>query len=143
LDGDHDAHRTLKVEHVDGNHYTISGNDRLQPSLRFVLDATRDANTWSVGSVRYSPVKNGDKHAVTVQFGTPIAPTTSASTVELIIGKKTSVASGTLVLSGEPLDRTTVLEMKTPTWAHGKSLLEETKSSGGSLITLAHLKDQP
>jgi len=143
LDGDHDAHRTLKVEHVDGNHYTISGSDRLQPSLRFVLDAMRDANTWSVGSVRYSPVKNGDKHAITVQFGTPIAPTISASTVELIVGKKTNLASGTLVLSGEPLDRTTVLEMKTPTWVHGKSLLEETKSSSGSLTTLAHLQDQP
>jgi hypothetical protein len=143
LDGDRDAHRTLKVERIDGNHYTISGSDRLQPSVRFVLEATRVADTWSIGSLRYSPVKNGDKHAVTVQFGTPIGPTTTASTVELIVGKKTNLASGTLALSGEPLDRTAVLEMKTPTWAHGKSLLEETKSSAGNLTTRARRQDQP
>ncbi|NYF80228.1 hypothetical protein [Granulicella arctica] len=143
LGGDHDTHRTLKVEHVDGNHYIISGSDSLQPAIQFVLDATRLADTWSVGSVRYSPVKNGDKHAVTVQFGTLIGPTTSTSTVELIVGKKTSLASGTLVLSGNALDRTAVLEIKTPTWAHGKSLLEETISSNGNLTTSSHLQEQP
>jgi hypothetical protein len=34
LDGTHGAHRTLKIEHVDGTHFLISASDRQQPLTR-------------------------------------------------------------------------------------------------------------
>jgi len=143
LDGSHSTHRTLTVDHVDGAHYTINGTDSLQPLVRFVLDATRTGDAWSIASVRYSPVKDAEKHAMTVRFGKPLDGTVQASTVELFAGKKTRLASGSLTLSGSAVDRTALLTMDTPTWSQGKALVEETKASGTSVETLAKLQSKP
>ncbi len=143
LDGSHGTHRTLTIDHVDGAHYTISGSDNLHPLVRFVLDATRTTDSWSIASIRYSPVRDAEKHAIIVRFGTPLHSTAQASTIELFAGKKTRLASGSLALSGSAVDRTALLTMDTPTWSRGKVLLEESKASGTSVETLAKLQNKP
>jgi len=143
LDGSRGTHRTLTIDRIDGAHATISGSDSLQPLVRFVLDATRTADSWSIAGIRYSPVRDAEKHAITVRFGTPLDGTAQASTVELFAGKKTRLASGSLALSGSAVDRTALLTMDTPTWSRGKVLVEETKASGSSVETLAKLQNKP
>jgi hypothetical protein len=80
---------------------------------------------------------------MTLKFETPISPAVSASALELIVGKKTSIAKGTITLSGTPADRTALLDMTTPAWLNGKSLTEETTASTSGLTVEAHLQHKP
>lgn len=143
LDGAHGAHRTLRIERADGNHFLISATDRMQPTVHSLIDANRTDDSWAISSIRYSPVKEGDKHSMTLKFGTPVGPGVPGSTLELVAGKKASIAKGTLTLSGTPMDRTALLDMSIPSWLSGRVLTEETTASTKGFTIEAHLRHKP
>ncbi len=135
LDGATGDHRTLRIEKSDGAHFLISGTDRFQPSVRFVLDATRTADGWTVASVRYAPLRDGDKHFLTLT--TPPADGKPAE-IALTPGKKKAIATGTLAAAGSAADRTLTLDFATPAWTRGKSMSEQTVSTATTVTVIAH-----
>ena len=124
LDSDAGNHRTLTIDKAEaaseGTHCLITGSDRFAPSAKFTLDATFVGSRWNVASVRYAPVREGEKHSATLMY-------TPSGDVSLVIGKKQTIASGKLAPTGGATDRTLTLDFATPTWAHGKIMVEETQ----------------
>ena len=141
MDGDTGDHRTLRIDRVDGAHVAVSGNDRFHPSVRFTLEATRAGEGWSVERVRYAPVKDGEKHYLTLQFAAGAAAGSSAGeaggSLEISVGKKAKIATASVAVSGETADRTATVKMLTPAWAAGKQVAEETAVAGDSVTITA------
>lgn len=137
MDDDRGDHRTLKIDKVDGAHYVLSGTDRFHPSVRCTLEATRAGDGWSVERVRYAPVKDGDKHFVTLQFATPLSAATTASNLDIVVGKKAKIATASMTLSGDAANRTETVKLLTPAWAAGKQLTEETAATAGTVTVTA------
>ena len=81
----------MRVEKVEGAHVVMTGSDRFAPSVRFMIDATRTGDAWTINSVRYAPTRNGDKHFVTL---TESAAADKPTDISLLVGKKTVIASG-------------------------------------------------
>ena len=135
LDGATGDHRSLRIEKVERTHFIVTGNDRFAPSTRFTLDLTLIGNDWIVNSVRYAPTRDGDKHYVTL---TSTPGNDKPSTVALLVGKKTTIATGTLSVIGAPANHTQKLDFATPAWAHGKTMTEETTATPATLAVAAH-----
>ncbi|SNS37127.1 hypothetical protein SAMN05421770_101696 [Granulicella rosea] len=125
LDGDRGAHRTIRIDKVDGAHVTVTTTDARNPGIRVTTVATRTADAWAIESARYAPVKDGDKHSVTLQF-TP-------ASIDFIAGRKTKFATASIAATGA----TQVVTMKSPDWAKGKSLTEETVAKDGVFTVTA------
>jgi hypothetical protein len=137
LDSDTGDHRTLRVERTDGTHATISGIDRHHPGVSFTIEGLRKADGWSIERVRYAPQHDGEKHYMTLQFGTPLTPASTASNLDLAIGRKAHIATASLTLSGAPNDRTTRVQMQTPQWLRGKDLQEQTTTTASTIATVS------
>ncbi len=121
LDEAHGDHRTLHIDKVAGAHVTITSTDSLRPNVRAVLEATRSGDAWTLDRVRFSPVRDGEKHFLTLQFPSPPSTGASSTPLSLLAGKKT-IASGTLTLTGEAADRSGTLSFSNPAWLSGKTV---------------------
>jgi hypothetical protein len=137
MDGAHGNHRTLRVEKTDGTHVVLRGTDTLRPGIAFAMEGSHTADGWSIDRVRYAPERDGDKHFLSMQFTAPLTSASTASTVDMMIGKKGKMASASLTISGAAADRTATLTVQSPAWAKGKSLVEETTSTATTLSTTA------
>ena len=137
LDEEHGNHRTIRIDRVDGAHFTATCTDRFTPSIQTVIEGTRIADAYSFDRVRYAPVREGDKHFLALQFAAPLSSTADNGTVALLAGKKT-IASGKVASSGTTTDRTGVLSFSSPAWLHGKTMVEESAVAGTGTTLTAH-----
>ena len=137
LEGEQGNHRTLRIAKVDGTKLVITGSDRFDPATVFTMDCTRAADGWSMDRVRYAPVVDGEKHYLAMQFLVPLTGASSASTVDMTIGRKGKMASASLAIGGPAEDRTTSLQVLSPAWAKGKALIEETTTTSATITTTA------
>ena len=124
------SHRSLTVTKVEGAHYTVTGVDSVAPADRFVLEATRSGDAWTLERVRFLAGKNGEKHPLTVQFAPAGA---GSSSVDVVVGRKTVLSSASLATMASADGSKSLLEMKSPAWAKGKTMAEQTTLSGTQL----------
>ena len=137
LDSDTGDHRTLRIEKTDGTHATISGVDHHHPGIIFTIDGSRTANSWSIERVRFAPQHDGEKHYMTLQFSTPLTSESTASNMDLSIGRKAHIATASLTLTGPANDRSTRVAMQSPQWLRGKDLQEQTTTTATTMTTSA------
>ena len=132
-------HRTLRVESITGNEVVLSGSEQSDRFVHFAVSATYAAGVWKVESIRYSPVKEGDKHYIDVRFQPAIAPDAKQVELEITAGKKTLLATAVIALSGPAEDRVGSLAFKKPDWLSKKSITVETKNSTTAIEQIAKL----
>ncbi len=135
LDAASGNHRSLKIDRVDGAHVTLTGSDRFQPQIRFTLEATRTPDGWSTTSLRYFPLRDGDKHFLTLD----LSGDQEKGALTLSVGKKKKrLAEGTLTRScTAATDCTVSAQFATPTWAQSKRMQERSTSTSTRLSTFA------
>jgi len=121
---------TLKIEKAAAPHYTISVANN--PMVKQTIEANYDGTNWSISQIRYAPIKAED-HGLTLQF-TPAFGSTETSTADLIIGKKTKIASATIL--GTP--QRYQLSMKSPDWTKGKQLAASNTITGDTVTLAIH-----
>ncbi len=137
LDGRNGDHRSIRIDRVDGEHLTVTATDRFQPGIRCTLESTRSDAGWSIGQARFSPIRDGEKHTLTLQFATPLSAGVTSVETSLIAGKKKAIAMGKLTV-GDSTKNSLTLNFSTPSWLNGKHLTEELVTANGSLILSAH-----
>ncbi len=119
LDGNNGDHRTLTVSKMEGTHAIISLADKFHPMTNVVMDATYTHGGWTIDKVRYSPLKDGEKHYVTLSFTTS---TPATATMDLSVGKKTNLATASIETGGDGKDRTEAIQFTSPKWAADKTV---------------------
>jgi hypothetical protein len=135
LDGDNGNHRSIRIDKADGARLTVTSVDKFQPGVRCTLDVVRTDDGWSVNSVRFSPLRDGEKHSLTLQFATPLSTSVHASAVTLVVGKKTIIGTGQL-MAADGAEHSVTLNFSAPAWMTGKSVTEEMVTANGS-VTLS------
>lgn len=134
LDEARGDHVQLKIDKVEGTHYTLSVADRFHPELHKMLYATRTGDTWTTDRLTFAPAsKGGDKHTASLTFTPGLTTSATSSTMDLSIAKKQKIATATLATTG---DATTV-EFTAPAWAAKQSITETSTSSGNTLVLTA------
>lgn len=124
LDDASGNHRSIHIDKADGTRITATATDRFQPGVRCILEATRAGDGWSVERVRFAPVRDGEKHALTLQFASPLAPAAAENTsLTLLAGKKT-LATGSVAGTGAGPDRALSLSFSNPAWLAGKTVVD-------------------
>lgn len=131
LDSDTGNHRTLTVDRMDGNHAIVSVVEKYHPMTRVVLEGTFGAAGWTIEKARYSPVKDADKHTLTLAFTTT---TPATGTMEVNVGKKTNLATASVEMGGDAADRTAAVTFTAPKWAAGKQMKEEVATTAGTQV---------
>lgn len=137
LDSRNGDHRSIRIDKVDGPHITVTATDRFQPGVRCTLEAIRNDAGWSIGQARFSPIRDGDKHTLTLQLATPLSAGVNLVETTLIAGKKKVLATGKLTAT-DTTHRSVTLSFSTPSWLNGKNLTEEIVTTDGSLLLSAH-----
>ena len=137
LDEEHGNHRSIHIDKADGAHLTVTSTDRFQPGVHCTLDVTRTGDTWSIDHARFSPVRDGEKHAFTLQLATPLSAATDHTELILIAGKKKTIANGALAASAAP-NHAFTLTFSNPAWLNGKSMTEESTVTSGKVSLSAH-----
>jgi hypothetical protein len=137
LDGEHGNHRSIHIDKVDGTHLTVTSSDRFQPSVHCILDVTRTGDTWSIDHARFSPIRDGEKHALTLQFTPALSTATDTAVITLTVGKKKTIATGKLSAGVAPSHALT-LSVSDPAWLNGKTMTEESATTKGTVTVSAH-----
>ena len=137
LDNENGDHRSIRIDKVDGPHITVTATDRFQSGVRCTLEATRNDTGWSIAQARFSPLRDGDRHSLTLQLATPLSAGVHSVETSLIAGKKKVIATGKLTVSDAP-NHAFTLSFSAPSWLNGKSLTEEMVATNGSLTLSAH-----
>lgn len=134
LDSKAGAHRTVTIDKMDGMHATISLADRMHPLTRTTLTATRTADGWSLDSLRLSPLRDGDKHSMTLMF---TAGSANIGTMEITAGRKTKIASATVERSSTAAEQKQAIVFTAPAWIAGKQLVGQESTTADTLTLLA------
>lgn len=129
-------HRSIHVDKVDGAHIVVTTSDRFQPGVHCTLEAIRSGDGWNIERARFAPVRDGEKHGLTLQFTTPLTATADSTSLTLLAGKKT-LASGSIASTGIAQDHTWTLSFANPTWLAGKTLVEGGSSVAREVVTTA------
>jgi len=119
--------RTLTIEKAAGNQYTI-GLDDGGHAAKQTMDATHDASGWAIQRVHYVPVSGGEAHGFSVVF-TPALTAAGESNVDFVVGKKTKIATASIVTAAGTVDVT----MKSPEWAKGKEMVGTVAASADAV----------
>ena len=130
LETDTGNHRTLTVGKTDGTHATIAVTEKFRPLTNVVLDGSYTAGGWTIDRVRYSPVKDSDKHGMTLSFA---GTSPAAGTMEVMVGKKTGIASAAVERGGDAGSRSELVKFTAPKWAADKQLNEALTTSADTL----------
>jgi hypothetical protein len=108
---------SLRVQAMNGDHATILDTDDHLPGRTITIEASWTNGAWSIEKLHYSAV--GADAGLTISF----APGTNAggaqSKFEIIAGRKTRIASGTV--HGDPTQPRVGWEFKDPDWLRGKT----------------------
>lgn len=137
LDGDNGNHRSIHIDKADGSHLTVTSTDRFHPRVQCTMEVTREGDVWNIERARFSSVKGGEKHALTLQFSPALTPATEKTDVALIAGKKKTIATGSLAASGAS-DHALTLSFSNPAWLNGKTMVEGSVISANRVTVTAH-----
>ena len=106
---------------MNGDHLTVTSTERFQPRVHCTLEVTRAGQSWSIERARFSPLRDGDKHSLTLQFASPLSADTAHVDLTLIAGKKKVIAAGQLA-AADAASHTLMLSFSTPAWLSGKTV---------------------
>ncbi len=123
LDGARGDHATVRIDKVDGGQVTMTATDAYEPGVQRTIEATHGADgSWSYLRERFSPVKDGAKHGLTMEFVAPLSAGVDSDKVT-VLAKKTVLGAGT-VTGGK--DGALTLVFSDPAWMKAIAV-----SSGG------------
>ncbi|HEX4157962.1 MAG TPA: hypothetical protein VHY79_05765 [Rhizomicrobium sp.] len=110
---------SLRVKAMNGDHATILETDDHLPGRTTAIEATWTNGAWSIEKLHYSAADADANQGLTISF-TPGANAGGApSKFEVIAGRKTRIASGTV--HGDPAQPRVGWEFKDPDWLRGKT----------------------
>ncbi|HEX4156491.1 MAG TPA: hypothetical protein VHY48_12845 [Acidobacteriaceae bacterium] len=136
LDGDKGNHRSIRIDKVDGPQLTVTSTDRFHPRVQCTLEVTREGDAWNIERARFSAMNGGEKHALTIEFTPALGPATEKTAVELIAGKKKTIATG--ALAPDAASHALTLSFSNPAWLNGKTMAEGSVISNNSVSVTAH-----
>jgi hypothetical protein len=110
---------TLRVQALAGDHATIMDSDDHLPGRTVTIEAVWTNGAWSIGKLRYSATDADANQGLTISFVPAANATGTESRFEVIAGRKTRIASGTL--HGDPAQPRVAWEFKDPEWLRGKT----------------------
>jgi len=110
---------TLRVQALPGDHATIIDSDDHLPGRTVTIEAAWTNGAWSIGKLRYSATDGDANQGLTISFVPAANATGTESRFEVIAGRKTRIASGTV--HGDPAQPRVAWEFKDPEWLRGKT----------------------
>jgi hypothetical protein len=110
--------RTLQVNSVNGDHVTMTDRDDHFPGRTVTLDADWANGAWTIDKMHYAPADAADQ-GLTFSFTPGASPHGSESKFEVLVGRKTRIATGTVHANVE--QKTVQWEFKDPQWLRGKT----------------------
>ncbi len=110
---------TLRVQALAGDHATILDTDDHLPGRTVAIEATWTNSAWSIDKMHYSAVGADANQGLTITFVPGATATGALSKFEVIAGRKTRIASGTV--HGDPTQARVGWEFKDPDWLRGKT----------------------
>jgi hypothetical protein len=120
--------RTLHVQAVSGDHATILDKDDHFPGRTVTIEATLTNGAWSIEKLRYAAPSEDANQGLTISFVPGVSGGATPSKFEVIAGRKTRIASGTVHSDTE---RARVAwEFKDPQWLRGKTAWVASAISG-------------
>lgn len=138
LDEEHGNHRTVHIDKLDGTHIVVTSTERNQPGVQSVLEGTREGDGWKVDRVRFSPVRGGDKHSLTLEFATPLSAAVQTTKLSLLAGKKTTIATGSIAATTTATDASLALTFSDPKWLSGVTMQEQSTATATGMTISAH-----
>jgi hypothetical protein len=111
--------RTLRVQTLTGSHATILDSDDHFPGRTVALDAAWTNGAWTIDKMQYLVTGAGANQGLTISFAPGATATGGESKFEVIAGRKTRIASGTVHADTE--QKRVAWEFKDPQWLHGKT----------------------
>ena len=113
LDGARGEHATVRIDRVDGTQVTMTATDAYEPGVQRTIEATRGVDgSWSIVRERFSPVKDGVKHSMTMDFAAPLNAGVDSDKVT-VSAKKTVLGTG-IVTGGK--EGAMTLVFSDPAW---------------------------
>jgi hypothetical protein len=110
---------SLRVQAMNGDHATILETDDHLPGRTIALEATWTNGAWSIEKMHYSAVGADTNQGLTISFAPGATAGGAQSKFEVIVGRKTHIASGTV--HGDPTQARMGWEFKDPDWLRGKT----------------------
>jgi hypothetical protein len=110
---------TLRVQALAGDHATIIDDDDHLPGKTVAIEATWTNSAWSIDKMHYAAVGADPNQGLTITFSPGANATGVPSKFEVIAGRKTRIASGTV--HGDPTQARVEWEFKDPDWLRGKT----------------------
>jgi hypothetical protein len=110
---------SLRVQAMNGDHATILETDDHLPGRTTTIDATWTNGAWSIEKMHYAAVGADANQGLTISFAPGVTAGGAPSKFEVIVGRKTRIASGTV--HGDPAQPRVGWEFKDPEWLRGKT----------------------
>ncbi len=110
---------TLHVQALAGDHATILESDDHLPGRTVTIEAVWNPPAWSIEKLHYAGVGETANQGLTISFAPGANATGAPSKFEVIAGKKTRLASGTV--HGDQAQPRVGWEFKDPQWLRGKT----------------------
>jgi hypothetical protein len=110
---------SLRVQAINGSHATVLENDDHLPGRTIAIEATWTNGAWSIDKLHYSAVGADANQGLTISFAPGANGSGAPSKFEVIAGRKTRIASGTV--HGDPAQQRVGWEFKDPEWLRGKT----------------------
>jgi hypothetical protein len=110
---------SLRVQAMNGDHATILETDDHMPGRTIAIEATWTNGAWSIEKMHYSAVGADASQGLTISFAPGATASGAQSKFEVIVGRKTRIASGTV--HGDPNQPRMGWEFKDPDWLRGKT----------------------
>jgi hypothetical protein len=110
---------SLRVQAMNGDHATILDSDDHLPGRTIAIEAVWTNGTWSIDKMHYSAVGADANGGLTISFAPGANGAGAQSKFEVIAGRKTKIASGTV--HGDPAQPRVGWEFKDPEWLRGKT----------------------
>jgi hypothetical protein len=110
---------SLRVQAMNGDHATVLETDDHLPGRTTTIDATWTNGAWSIEKMHYAAVGADANQGLTISFAPGATAGGGQSKFEVIVGRKTRIASGTV--HGDPAQPRVGWEFKDPEWLRGKT----------------------
>jgi hypothetical protein len=110
---------TLRVQALTGDHATILDGDDHLPGRTIPLEAAWRNGTWTIDKMHYASVGKDANQGLTISFVPGASAAGTESKFEVIAGRKTRIASGTV--HGDATQQRVGWEFKDPQWLRGKT----------------------
>src|ERR1700733_8433751 len=110
---------SLRVLAMNGDHATILETDDHLPGRTIAIEAAWTNGAWSIEKMHYSAAGADASQGLTISFAPGVTVGGAQSKFEVIAGRKTRIASGTV--HGDPTQPRVGWEFKDPDWLRGKT----------------------